>query len=262
MKRYLRLSWMFLKQSLIQSTAYRLNFWMICITNLAYFGSQIIFIDIIFKGSLSLNGWSRYEMLFYIGTYNIIDALWVFGPYFNLANLPSIINSGEFDIYLTKPINSQYMASLRKIEVSSLVSLVAGICIAGYSLSIMGKTITLVRILLFTFTIVNALVLQYSLYLILTCLSFILIRADFIRKIDSLGHYFVSRPADIYKGTIKFILFYILPYGLLLVMSAKSAIKQVSIGEYLGFLAITWTFFTLSVLCWRLSLSKYSSASS
>ena len=73
--RYIRLYREFLKQSLMKLMAYRVNFIIVFITNIAYFGVQLIFIEVIFSEVNSLSGWTKYEMIFYIGTFNLIDSL-------------------------------------------------------------------------------------------------------------------------------------------------------------------------------------------
>lgn len=253
---------MLIKQSAMQSAAYRLNFWMICATNIAYFGVQLAFMSVIFQNTGAIGNWSKYEMFFYIGTYNILDALWVFGPFFNLVGLPGIINSGDLDYYIVKPLNSQFLVSLRKMEISALMSLMAGIAIAGYSLAHMGRTLSVARLLLYAFTLLNAVLIEYSFFLILCCLSFWLIKADYAFELDGIAHYFISRPADIYKGALKFILYFIIPYGIMMVMASKSAIKNITLPEYCVFLAVAWAFFGFSILFWKCSVKRYSSASS
>jgi len=262
MIRYLKLYWMFVKQSFMQASAFRLNFWMLVITNIVFFGVQFIFMDVIFSNVSSLSGWTKYDMFFYLGTYNIIDSLWMFGPFFNLLTMSESINTGMMDMYITKPINSQFMVSLRKVEVSSILSIFAGIGMIVYALIMSGRTLSISRVALYAFTILNGLLIMYSIYFILSCLSFWFIKTEFVEQIHTILCYFSMRPAEIYKGFIRFVLFYILPYGLMITISAKSAIKEVTLKEYGVFLVISWGLFSLTGLMWKYSLRKYSSASS
>lgn len=260
--RYIRLYKEFLKQSLMKLMAYRVNFFLIFITNFAYFAVQLIFLQVIFSKVSSLAGWTKYQMIFYIGTFNIIDSLWVFGPYFNLLSLPELIRNGMLDYYITKPVNSQFIISLRNIEIGSLISVLAGIAITLYALVAGNIPITFGRIILYVFAIFHALLVEYAVYFIMTCLSFWTIKADFVEKVHGIVCYFSTRPVDIYKGFIRFILCYILPYGFVITIASKSAVKNIEADVYITFLILSWCFFGDSILFWRFSLRRYSSASS
>lgn len=260
--RYIRLYREFFKQSLMKLMAYRANFFLILITNFAYFAVQLIFLQVIFSKVDSLAGWTKYEMIFYIGTFNIIDSLWVFGPYFNLLSLPELIRSGMLDYYVTKPVNSQFMISLKNVEIGSLISVLAGFAIIGYALVAGNMTFTLGKLILYVIAIFHALLVEYAVYFIMTCLSFWTVKTDFVEKIHGIICYFSTRPVDIYKGFIHIVLSYILPYGFVMTIAAKSAVKSIAVEEYGAFVLLSWCFFGASILFWKFSLKRYSSASS
>lgn len=260
--RYITLYKEFIKQSLMKLMVYRANFFLIFITNLAYFGVQLIFLKVIFSQVDSLAGWTKYEMIFYMGTFNIIDSLWSFGPYFNLTNIPGLIRTGMLDYYITKPVNSQFMISLRNVEIGSLFSVLGGIAITLYALIAGDMVLTFGKVILYVIAIFHALLVEYAVYFMMTCLSFWIIKTDFVEKVHGILCYFSNRPVDIYKGVIRFVLCYILPYGLILSIASKSVVKDVDVREYISFLLLSWCFFGASILFWRFSLKRYSSASS
>ena len=260
--RYIRLYKEFFKQSLMKLMAYRLNFFIIFITNFTYFTVQIIFLQVIFSKVDSLAGWTKYEMIFYIGTFNIIDSLFIFGPYFNLLSLPELIRRGMLDYYITKPVNSQFIISLKNVEIGSLISVIGGISITLYALVEGDMTLTFGRVILYVIAIFHSLLVEYAVYLMLTCLSFWTVKTDFVEKIHGIICYFSNRPLDIYKGVIRFVLCYILPYGFAMTVASKSAVKNITLSEYVTFLLLSWCFLGASLLFWRFSLRRYSSASS
>lgn len=259
--RYFKLYLVFIKQSLIKLMAYRANFYLILINNLTYFAIQLIFLEVIYSQVNSFGGWTKYEMIFYIGTFNIIDSLWILGPYFNLTNIPELIRTGMLDLYITKPVSSQFMISLRNVEIGSLFSVLAGIAIAAYALEAGNITLTLGKTILYIIIIFHALLIEYGIYFMMTCLSFWIIKTDFVEKIHGILCYFSNRPVDIYKGFIRFVLCYILPYGLIMTIASKSVVKSVDLSEFIGFLVLSWCFLGFSILFWKFSLKRYSSAS-
>ncbi len=260
--RYVRLYRIFIGQSLMKMAAYKINFGLVFVTNAAFFCVQLIFMHLVFSNVDTLAGWTKYEMFFYIGTFNIIDSLWTFGPFFNLLAIPGMIRSGALDYYLTKPVNSQFLISLRNVDPGSLISALTGVTLITFALIQGGMELTLGKAVLYAVSIFHALMIQYSVYFILTCSSFWLVKADFVDSIHGILCYFSTRPVDIYKGFIRFILSYVLPYGLALTVTSKAVVKTVHVAEYTSFLILSWSIFAVSVGVWRFSLKHYSSASS
>jgi ABC-2 type transport system permease protein len=58
----------------------------------------------------------------------------------NIDELTDLIRTGGLDFILLKPIDTQFLVSLRRIEWSSLANLLAGLAILGYSLGHLGWT--------------------------------------------------------------------------------------------------------------------------
>ncbi|WP_159067833.1 ABC transporter permease [Paenibacillus ihuae] len=246
----------------MKMAAYKFNFFTVFLTITAYFSVQLIFMHLVYSNVDSLAGWTRYEMFFYIGTFNIIDSLWTFGPFFNLLAIPGVIRSGALDYYITKPVNSQFLISLRNVDPGSIISALAGVTLITFALIQGGMELTYARAGLYIVSIFHALLIQYSVYFIFTCLAFWLVKADFVDSIHGILCYFSTRPVDIYKGFIRFVLSYVLPYGLALTVASKAAVKTIQFPEYTLFLILSWSIFAVSVGVWRFSLKHYSSASS
>lgn len=260
--RYVRLYRIFFGQSLMKMAAYKFNFIVVFITITAYFSVQILFMQLVYSNVETLAGWTKYEMFFYIGTFNIIDSLWTFGPFFNLLAIPGMIRSGALDYYITKPVNSQFLISLRNVDPGSIISALTGVILISFALIQGGMELTFARALLYIISIFHALLIQYSVYFILTCLAFWLVKADFVDSIHGILCYFSTRPVDIYKGFVRFILTYVLPYGLALTVASKTVVKTIHLPEYALFLVLSWSMFALSIGFWKFSLRRYSSASS
>ena len=166
------------------------------------------------------------------------------------------------DYYITKPVNSQFMISLRNVEIGSFISVLAGISIIAYALVKAAIVLTLGSVFLYVIAIFHTLLVEYAVYFMMTCSSFWLIKTDFVERVHGIVCYFSTRPVDIYKGVLRFILCYILPYGFMITVASKSVIDSVDIATFITFMILSWIFFGCSILFWRFSLKRYSSASS
>jgi len=260
--KYIRLYLELIRQSFMKAMAYQANFIIVLISNLAYFVIQLYFMKIIFTEVDTIAGWNKYEMFFYIGTFAIIDALWVFGPYFNLTALPDMIRSGSLDGYLLKPVSSQFLVSLRKVDIGSLFSIIAGVGIVVYAVIYGNIKVSLIGIVFYIIAIIHALFVEYSIYLILLCLAFWMVKVDFADVLHGIICYFSNKPADIYRGIIRKIITFVLPYGFLMTIASKTALGKVDKMDYLSAIIISWCFLLLSIIVWKVSSKRYGSASS
>jgi ABC-2 type transport system permease protein len=260
--KYIRLYLELIRQSFMKAMAYKANFIIVLISNLAYFVIQLYFMKIIFTEVDTIAGWNKYEMFFYIGTFAIIDALWVFGPYFNLTALPDMIRSGSLDGYLLKPVSSQFLVSLRKVDIGSLFSMIAGVGIVVYAVIYGNIKVSLIGLVFYIIAIIHALFVEYSIYLIMLCLAFWMVKVDFADVLHGIICYFSNKPADIYRGIIRKIITSVLPYGFLMTIASKTALGKVDKMDYLSAIITSWCFLLLSIIVWKVSSKRYGSASS
>ena len=260
--KYIRLYMEFIRQSFMKAMAYKVNFITVLVSNLAFFLIQLYFMEIIFTEIDTIAGWSKYEIFFYIGTFAIIDSLWVFGPYFNLTEIPNMIRIGSLDGYLLKPVNSQFLVTLRNVDIGSLFGVLAGVGIVVYA-SICGNIkVSFWEIVFYIIAMIHALFIEYSIYLILICLAFWMVKVDFADVLHGVICYFSNKPADIYRGIIRKIITFVLPYGFLMTIASKTALGKVDKMDYIGAIILSWCFLLLSIIVWKISVKRYGSASS
>ena len=67
----------------------------------------------------------------------------------NVDELTDLIRTGGLDFILLKPIDTQFLVSLRRIEWSSLANLVVGLAILGYSLAHLAYLPGLLQVVLY-----------------------------------------------------------------------------------------------------------------
>ena len=67
----------------------------------------------------------------------------------NVDELTDLIRTGGLDFILLKPIDTQFLVSLRRIEWSSLSNLVLGLVLLGYSLLHLAYVPGLVQVVLY-----------------------------------------------------------------------------------------------------------------
>ena len=92
---------------------------------------NLLFLNIIFSQIPNLKGWSFYEILFIYGfslipkgiDHMFFDNLWAMGHW--------LVRKGDFDKYLTRPINPMFHVMAEKFQVDAFGELVVGIGCTG-----------------------------------------------------------------------------------------------------------------------------------
>ena len=96
--------------------------------------SNLLFLWIIFNQVPTLMGWTVYEVVFIYGLSLIpkgidhffFDNLWNIGFF--------IIRKGDFDKYLTRPVNTLFHVLVEKIQIDALGELIMGIALVCVSI--------------------------------------------------------------------------------------------------------------------------------
>jgi ABC-2 type transport system permease protein len=267
MKRYSRLLIAFWTNSLRQAVEFKTNFWTNVASNIGWMLALVTFIKLIFRNTDSVAGWSQPEMFILFGTYSMLRGLSDSLFYKNLSQMPTYIGSGEMDFILTKPVNSQFYVSVRYIQLEELGQSVAAVGSIAYGVSTMPKPleITTFEVLAYLTLGILAMVLFYSLNMLLMTLSFWLVRLENLMVLADTVYGIARSPIDIWGvfGPLpKFILTYFLPLAFFATMPVRALLGAPPIPILLTATGLSALFFTSSVFFWNYATKNYSSASS
>lgn len=119
----------FARNSLVRDMTFRTNFLVDCVTSITWTAMNLGFYLLVFNYTKSIGagtGWGVFEFLVFLGTTMIVNSLVqaFFMP--NCEELSELIRTGGLDFALLKPIDTQFLISLRKIEWSGLANFFAG----------------------------------------------------------------------------------------------------------------------------------------
>ncbi len=194
-------------------------------------------------------------------TYNDILLLWAFGSigfglsgvfFGNKMNISEIIAEGKMDYYLTLPKNVLLHTLISKVNWFACGDILFGIIMSV--LIIKPEQIPLAIFLMTLSTIL------FTVFGILTgSLAFYIGNSQRISKTmyDSIVGLSIY-PTNVYDGIAKFILFTIIPAGLVTGVPVE-LIKHFDMGQFLLMITITIIFVILAILFFYAGLKKYES---
>ena len=266
--RYLRLYGAFIRNCFRQAVEFRANFIANLLTNLAWMLTLLIFIDILFRNTQSVAGWSKAEMLVLFGTYTSMRGLSNTLFYANLSQLPTYVRTGTMDFILAKPVNSQFYVSLRYIGLEDLGQTLGGLFVIGYGWAILpNHPVFAVGVAAaFVALLACSLVLFYSMTLLMMTLSFWLVRLDNLMILGDMIFSIARTPIDIFRRMgpgVFYLLTYILPLAFIAALPVKVLFRQIGAASVLAESALLATaFLAAAIWFWRYATRAYASASS
>lgn len=202
---YLRVLATFARNSLVRDMTFRGNFLIDACASVAWVLMNLGFYLLIFQYTPMIgagSGWGKFEFLAFFATGLLINSIVQTVFMTNADELSETIRTGTLDFILLKPMDAQFLVSVRRIEWSSLSNLLIGLVLMAYSLARLHCMPGLVEIVLFPIYVVCGVAIYYSLMLTLASTSIWIGRNltlfDFWFYITNFSRY----PMEIYRGPI------------------------------------------------------------
>ena len=262
-KKHLILWGILIKNSLMSQMEYRTNFYSGIALELGYFCAKIVYLIVVFKTNVPINGLTPDEVLVFFGTYMMAT-----GPYaglfmINLFGISHQVQTGELDLLLIKPVSTQFMLTLKKSDLGLLftdVLLGLGALIVG--LTRLSVSVGILDVLGYLGYMISGSLIAYSMFLLPQVLVFRLIKTNALTGLVDSSWDFNNLPMGIYNRFIQQLGVFILPIFVITNFPALFILKRLepvyAIWGLLG--AILW--FVLTTVLFSRGLKHYQSASS
>lgn len=197
----------FARNSLVRDMTFRWNFIIDCISSLSWVLMQLGFYLIIFQqvGNGQIGGdtgWGRWEFFVFLSTALFINSFVqaFFMP--NMSEFSELIRTGQLDFALLRPIDAQFLVSLRKIEWSSLANFAFAAVLLTVSLGKLGYRPTPLQFVLYVAYLGSGIVMLYSLMIALGSISVWMGRNENLYDFWFYITNFARYPMEIYEGRV------------------------------------------------------------
>lgn len=258
--RYLKLYKKILSFAAMKAMAYGQDFFVWSIVDMVWAVVNLGFFWILFQRIPMISGWTFAEMTIPLGMFYLLNMfLWGF-MYGNMRQIPYDINQGELDVYLTKPVNSQFLVSTRFVSLSLLPSLATGLILLRYGF--VNNSLNWQRTLVIPMGLLAAILISYSLWFISVTLAFWFNRLRNIGEVFGQAVDIARYPTGIFSPILRFVFTFILPFGIIGFVPAEVILGRAGSMKMLWPLTAGIVLLYLSHCFWNFSLKRYSSASS
>jgi ABC-2 type transport system permease protein len=252
----------YLKLGVLNVLQYRVDVLFAVISVALYMTSSLISLAVIFGQTETLRGWTRDQLIALVGIQILIGGFngLVIRP--SMQQLMENIRLGTLDFMLTKPADSQLLASVQRVEIGAIAEIIVGVAVILIALSRLGEEIGAGGALLFVVMLVAGATIVYCFLLALSTVAFWFVRVDNIIVIFQAAFTEAGRwPITIYPGWLRATLTFLIPIAFAVTVPAESLTGRLSLLTTLGTLALALAFIAGSRWFWRLGLSRYTGAS-
>jgi len=274
---YSRVFLTFVRNSLVRDMMFPANFIIETISSFGWVMMNIGFYMLIFQytnqigaGSSDGAAWDKYQFFVFIATSMLINSMVQMFFMTNADEFSELIRTGGLDFALLKPIDTQFLISLRRVEWASLANFIVAVSLLAYALPrVEGFTLSVWQVVLYPVYVAAGIGILYSLTIVLAAASVWLGRNssiyDFWFYITTFSRY----PMEIYSGPVggwlRFVCTFVLPILIVVNVPARLLAKTMHREYwYLAAFALLATAVSLAVSRWvfQRALVSYRSASS
>ncbi len=262
-KKHLFLWGILMKNSLMGQLEYRMNFFTGIAMELGYFLAKIVYMIVVYKTGVPINGLTPDEVLVFFGSYMIAT-----GPYaglymMNLFGIGRQVQSGELDLLLVKPVSLQFLLTLRRSDLALFtVDVLLGIVAVIVGLVRMAMPVGFLDILGYVGYMITGSLIAYAMFLLPQVLAFKLVKTNALAGLVDSSWDFNNMPMGIYSRLIQQIGVFVLPIFVITNFPALFLLKKMDPLHAVWGIIGPFAWLALSSYLFNRGLKHYQSASS
>jgi ABC-2 type transport system permease protein len=262
MTRYLRLYAHFLRFSFARAAQFRVDFLFRVLMDTMWYGHYLAFFALLNVQSPTVGGWGPDEMRVFAGALFVVDALQMTFIANNAFGFTFLVNRGDLDYHLVRPVSSLFFVGLREIAVSSFVNLLMAIGVLVWALSRYPGPLPPATVALFVALLFVGLGIHFAIHFLSIVPVFWTQSSRALRDVFFSLDQYMARPVGVFNGWVRRVITTVLPLGVIVSFPCRVVFEGPSVGVPLHMLAALVGVFALLGLLWSRGLRAYGSASS
>lgn len=262
MPRLLRIYRQFLRSSLQANLEFKANFYANLVQNVLWVAFFILLLKIVYTNTTSVAGWSEGDSYVLAASVFFTYSTLIAFTSSSLMEMPEKVRKGMLDFDLLKPVDTQFLVSVRKFNFDEFGSIASGFVMLAVGLSMVGHVPTLVQAAAYIAMLAFAVLIFYSFHLIIMTLGIWLVRVDNLWVLGETIYSIARFPMDIFRSPLKTILTFYIPIAFVATVPTQVFLGRAPL--IMVAYAALWAaaFLWISRSFWKFALSQYSSASS
>jgi len=225
-----RLVWQLVRTQLMNELQYRANVVMHLYQTVLAIGVALVTLSLVFGQVDALNGWQRPHLLILVGEFTLVGGLLRMAVRPNLALLAADVRGGTLDFALLKPVDTQLLVSVRRLEIWHGVDVLTGLGVIGWGVTGLDQHVRPGDAALFACALLLGLIIVYCfLFAMITSAFWLVSVGELVEMFESV--YQAGRwPVTIYPDWLRFGLTFVVPISFALTVPVEALTARVSVA--------------------------------
>lgn len=262
MARYLRLYASFVRFAFSRAMEFRFDFFFRVFMDALWYGVNLAFFWAIYRHTAVLAGWDFDQVVVFAAGVFWSDAVRMTLFSNNTWWFPILVNRGDLDYYLVRPVSPLFFVSLRDFAANSFLNLIMATGLLAWSLARYPGAVDVGSVSLYLGLLCLGIFLQYAIHFAFLIPVFWIHSAHGLGELFFVLERYTGRPHEIFKGWVRRLLVSVLPFALFVSFPAKAFFEGFTWSLVLHMLVVTAAAFAFMLWLWRRGLRAYASASS
>tara|TARA_A100001388_G_C28768984_1_gene502614 strand:+ start:2123 stop:2917 length:795 start_codon:yes stop_codon:yes gene_type:complete len=262
LKKYSKIYSLFFYTSLASELEYKINIIVDFITAILSLIGSIFLLTIFFQSTNDIGGWKFEQALIIQGIYTILNGItntW-FNP--NLTEIVKHIREGTLDFVLLKPVDSQFIISLKKISPSGFLEIILGFILLIYCIKINQINLNLGFIFLSLITVFCSISILYSLWFLISTTTIWFVKTwnatEVLRSFLYIGRF----PLNSFSISLRIFFSVVIPIAFITTIPSEVFLGLAQLWKIFLEIIVSGIFLLVSRRFWFFALKYYTSASS
>jgi len=217
---------------------------------------------VLYLHTQTISGWDVHGMRVFMGCLFLADVFYMIFFMENMDYMSRIVKNGDLDLYLAKPIDSQFMVSCRKIATVYFMNFVFILTYLIWGIVHLPHPLSLLQILSFVALMLSGLVILYSLRFMFATLIVVFQDAGNIQFLWHQVWRLGTRPDPIYPYGLRLFIMTLFPVAFFASVPSRVLVEGIQPVLLVASPLFAAFLLMLSHVFWKKALRGYSSASS
>jgi len=258
MKKILRLEWIFFRLSLLADLQQPFNILIQFFNDILWYSVQIALFESLYLHVSDLGGWHLPEMRVFLGMIFFIDALQMILFAHNFDDFSARLSRGDLDSALVKPVPSQCLMCMSRLQSGFLLNLIFAGCWLFWSLSLL-ESLSWIQLGLLFFVIPAGLAIFYTTRLFFATLALAITQSELFQELFFSVFRLSTRPDHLYGGKIRYFILFVFPVAMIASVPARIIVEPFEFFLFAKLLTVVASSFFIVNCFWKWAVRRYSS---
>ncbi len=241
---------------------FRFNIVLKIFAELVWYTMQLTVFEVLFLHADHISGWTVHDMRVFMGCLFLSDVLYMIFMHDSMDSIFKYVRDGSLDLYISKPVNSQFMVSTRKVSTTHILNFFMILGYLSWAINQLDHNISFLELVGFAVLLISGFITMYSLRFLFATIPVFTQDAGNINMIWYQLYRLGTRPDPIYPSALRTFVLMVFPMAFFASVPSRLLVEGFNLRLFIAapLLAMALLFFSNWV--WERALKHYASASS